>query len=147
MAGHYSLGLDFGTNSVRALLVDVRDGRELASYVWSYSFGKAGIILDDAQPDLARQHPADYVGGINAAVKQVLEFAAAADEGFSPSKIIGVGVDTTGSTPIPVDANGDPLALSPQFATNPDAMAWLWKDHTAHEEAQDITALAARERP
>ena len=146
MAAHYSLGLDFGTNSVRALIVDVRDGRELASYVWAYSFGKAGIILDNAQPNLARQHPADYIGGITAAVKQAREFAAADGE-FSPSRIVGIGVDTTGSTPIPVDANGDPLSLSPPFATRPDAMAWLWKDHTSYEEAEEITALAARERP
>jgi L-ribulokinase len=146
MAGYYSIGLDFGTNSVRALIVDNADGRELASYSWNYAFGKAGILLDPAIPDLARQHPADYVAGINAAVKQVLEFAST-DEGFSARKVIGIGVDTTGSTPIPVDANGSPLSLSPAFATNPDAMAWLWKDHTAHAEAEEITALAARERP
>ena len=146
MAAHFSIGLDFGTNSVRALVVDVRDGRELASYVWPYSYGRAGIILDPAVPDLARQHPADYIAGIEAAVKQALEHAST-DESFSARNVIGIGVDTTGSTPLPVDANGLALAMSPQFASNPDAMAWLWKDHTAHAEAAEITARAAKERP
>ena len=146
MASHYSLGLDFGTNSVRALVVDVRDGRQLSSFTWQYAYGHAGVILDAAVPDLARQHPADYLAGIEAAVKQALEFAAE-DADFSTKRVIGIGVDTTGSTPLPVDVNGVALALSPEFASNANAMAWLWKDHTAHAEAAEITALAAKKRP
>lgn len=146
MAGYFSIGLDFGTNSVRALVVDVSDGRELGSHTWDYASGKAGIVLDPAQPDLARQHPADYLAGIKASIQHALD-AAAADARFSRDRVIGIGVDTTGSTPMPVDATGTPLALLQEFATNPDAMAWLWKDHTSHAEAEEITALASKHRP
>jgi L-ribulokinase len=148
MSSKYTLGLDFGTNSVRALIVDVRDGRELASYVCDYSHGDSGVILRPDQPDLARQHPADYIRGIEVAVTQATEFAAAdASHDFSPRNIIGIGIDTTGSTPLPVDGNGNALAFVPEFENNPDAMAWLWKDHTAHAEAEEITAAARQHRP
>ena len=146
MPGHYAIGLDFGTNSVRALVVDVRDGRELSSHTWPYAYGHAGVIVDPNVPDLARQHPADYLAGIEASVKQALEFAAEDGE-FSTKGVIGIGIDTTGSTPLPLDVNGMALALTPQFASNADAMAWLWKDHTSHAEAAEITALAAKKRP
>ncbi len=146
MASHYTIGLDFGTNSVRALLVDTADGRELGSSVWNYAHGQTGIILDTDQPDLARQHPVDYLRGIEQTVSKVLE-AGAKDRAFSPSRVIGIGVDTTGSTPLPVDAQGMALALKGEYAENPNAMAWLWKDHTAHAEAARITAAAAQSRP
>jgi L-ribulokinase len=148
MSGKYTLGLDFGTNSVRALIVDVRDGRELASYVSDYSHGDVGVILRSDHPDLARQHPADYLRGIETAVTQAMEFAAASSShDFSWRHIIGIGVDTTGSTPLPVDRNGNALALQAEFENDPDAMAWLWKDHTAHAEAEEITAAAQLQRP
>jgi L-ribulokinase len=146
MSGSYTIGLDFGTNSVRAIVVDVRDGRELASAVHNYARGQHGIILDANDPDLARQHPADYLAGIHSAIEQALE-QASTDGEFSPRHVIGIGVDTTGSTPIPVDAQGRALALLPQFESNPAAMAWLWKDHTAHAEAARITELASGIRP
>jgi len=148
MKSKYTLGLDFGTNSVRALIVDVSNGHELASYVSDYVHGDAGVVLRADQPDLARQHPADYLRGIEQVVKQALEFAASdSSHEFSPRNVIGIGVDTTGSTPLPVDKNGKALALQPEFENEPDAMAWLWKDHTAHGEAEEITAAAQRERP
>ena len=148
MSGKYTLGLDFGTNSVRALIVDVRDGRELASYSCNYSRGDMGVVLQSDQPDLARQHPADYLRGIEMAVTRALEFSATQNsEDFSPRHIIGIGVDTTGSTPMPVDAKGNALALHPEFENNPDAMAWLWKDHTSHAEAEEITTAAQKQRP
>jgi L-ribulokinase len=148
MTGKYTIGLDFGTNSVRALIVDVQDGRELASYVSHYMHGDAGVVLKADQPDLARQHPAAYLRGIESAVKQALEFAAAdPSHGFSPKQVIGIGIDTTGSTPLPVDAAGIALALKPEFEDNPDAMAWLWKDHTSYAEADEITAAAQKKHP
>jgi L-ribulokinase len=148
MSGKYTLGLDFGTNSVRALIVDIRDGRELASYVCNYTHGDVGVILRPDQPDLARQHPAEYIRGIEVAVTQAMEFAAAdSSHDFSPRHVIGIGVDTTGSTPLPVDGNGNALALLPEFENDPDAMAWLWKDHTAHAEAEEITVAARKHRP
>lgn len=142
----FAIGLDFGTNSVRALVVDVHDGRSLGSSIWEYQHGTAGIVLDPALPDLARQHPADYLLGIETSVRNALA-EAAKDSAFKPGNVIGIGVDTTGSTPLPVDASGTALALTPKFATNPDAMAWLWKDHTAHAEAEQLTAAATAQHP
>lgn len=142
----FAIGVDYGTNSVRALIVDVHSGEELASHVWNYPHGEDGILLSAAEPDLARQHPQDYLDGLQAAVQGALR-SAADMPGFSPNSIIGIGVDTTGSTPLPIDEQGRPLAFTPEFAGSLAAMAWLWKDHTAHAEAAAITQTAARSRP
>src|SRR5262245_51357258 len=146
MSAQYSLGLDFGTNSVRALIVDVHNGREVGEGLWPYAHGRQGVILS-RDPNLARQHPADYVRGAEAAIRQALGRAKRNVRGFRPELVVGLGVDTTGSTPLPVDANGKPLAFDKRFAKNPDAMAWLWKDHTGVAEAAEITALAREIRP
>jgi len=143
----YSLGLDFGTNSVRALLVELRSGREAATAVHPYGSGREGILLDRADPNQARQNPADYLTGTVACVKAVLSRARRSVGGFDPVRIVGIGVDTTGSTPLPVDRKGVPLAFAAAFKRNPNAQAWLWKDHTGHAEAAQITELAAREHP
>ncbi len=142
----YSIGLDYGTSSVRGLLVDVQNGAEIASSVFPYPQGKAGILLDDRNPDLARQHPQDYLDGAAAVITGVLS-QGKSHAGFDPSQVIGIGVDTTGSTPIPVNAEGVPLALTPEFSSNLAAFAWLWKDHTGFAEAVEITALASQIRP
>ena len=142
----YSIGLDYGTISVRGLLVDVSSGEELASSVFPYPHGKAGILLDERDPDVARQHPQDYLDGAQSVIKGVLD-QASSRPGFAPDQVIGLGVDTTGSTPIPVDADGTPLALKPEFEGNLAALVYLWKDHTGHAEAAEITALAAKMRP
>jgi L-ribulokinase len=146
MTGKYTIGLDFGTNSVRALVVDVRTGAEVGTSVFDYPSGQRGILLDPADPHLARQNPHDYVVGLTGAVRGALEQAAARD-GFDPADVVGIGVDTTGSTPIPVDAVGQPLALDPRFRDDLAAQVWLWKDHTAHAEAREITERAAELRP
>jgi L-ribulokinase len=143
----FTLGLDYGTNSVRAVLVDVADGRELGTSVYDYETGEAGIILDPSDHNLARQNPADYVKGIEVTVTEVIKQAKNAEKDFDPANIIGIGVDTTGSTPLPVDKDGTPLALLDDFRDNPNAHAWLWKDHTGHAEAAEITALAEKEHP
>ena len=98
-------------------------------------------------PNLARQHPVDYVRGAEITVKLALANARETVRGFKPEQVIGIGVDTTGSTPLPVDAQGQPLAFQEKFASNPAAMAWLWKDHTGVDEAAEITALARKMRP
>ncbi len=139
----YALGVDYGTNSVRALLVDVSDGSEVATYVYNYPSGDAGILLDKKDPNLARQNPADYIEGFYHSIHRVMA-AAKKMRGFSPEQVIGIGVDTTGSTPIPVDREGTPLALKPEFKNDLAAHAWLWKDHTSHAEAAEITDKAAR---
>jgi L-ribulokinase len=146
MANQYTIGLDYGTNSVRALIVNVANGAEVASAVWNYAHGTQGVILS-RDPNLARQHPLDYVNGAEITIKQALATAKKSVKGFSAEQVIGIGVDTTGSTPLPVDASGQPLAFSKKFANNPAAMAWLWKDHTGVAEAAEITALAAKIRP
>jgi L-ribulokinase len=145
-ATQYAIGLDYGTNSVRTLIVNVANGREVASAVWNYTHGTQGVILA-RDPNLARQHPADYVTGAETTIKKALAAAKRAVRGFSPDQIIGIGVDTTGSTPLPVDRHGHPLAFDRRFAKHPAAMAWLWKDHTGVAEAGEITALARKIRP
>ncbi len=143
----YAIGLDYGTNSVRCLIVDVTNGDEVGSNVYEYETGEAGIILDPADHNLARQNPADYVKGIEVTVAAAIAEAKSNAEGFEASKIIGIGIDTTGSTPIPVDKNGTPLGMLDKFKDNPNAHAWLWKDHTGHAEATEITELAEKEHP
>ncbi len=145
-ANKYAIGLDYGTNSVRTLIVNVANGREVASAVWNYEHGTQGVILA-RDPNLARQNPADYVAGAEVTIKKALVQAKRAVRGFAPDQIIGIGVDTTGSTPLPADRNGRPLAFDRRFAKNPAAMAWLWKDHTGVAEAGEITALARKIRP
>ena len=146
MSLKYTIGLDYGTNSVRALIVNVANGAEVAAAVWTYAHGTQGVILS-RDPNLARQHPLDYVNGAEITIKQALATAKKSVKGFNPEQVIGIGVDTTGSTPLPVDANGQPLAFSKKFAGNPAALAWLWKDHTGVAEAAEITALAKKIRP
>src|SRR3954468_1205905 len=98
----FTLGLDFGTNSVRALIVRCRDGAEFGSAVVNYPSGCEGVLLDHRDHNLARQHPGDYLFGLEKSVKAAVK-EAAKKRGFSPDKIVGIGVATTGSSPIPVD--------------------------------------------
>lgn len=143
----YALGLDFGTNSVRALIVNVQTGEELGTAVVNYEHGEQGVILSDKDPHLARQHPSDYVKSLESVVKLAVEDALSKNPNFDKNNIIGIGVDTTGSTPIPVDREGNPLAFHKEFANDLNAMAWLWKDHTSYAEAEEITQLARQQRP
>lgn len=143
----YAIGLDYGTNSCRSLLLDLDTGEELGSVVFPYPSGKLGILTDPSDPHVARQHPQDYLDGMVAIITGALAQAKEKRPDFNPSEVIGIGIDTTGSTPIPVNADGTPLALTPEFADNLNAHVWLWKDHTAYEEAAAITALAAEKRP
>ena len=141
----FAVGIDYGTNSVRVLVVDAADGVEVATCVVDYPSGTDGILLDPKDPNLARQNPADYVEGLYQSVRGALA-AAGRKRGFRPEDVVGIGVDTTGSTPIPVDRRGTPLAMQPKFSKDLAAHAWLWKDHTAHAEAAEITAKAERVR-
>jgi L-ribulokinase len=142
----FTLGIDYGTNSVRALVVRCSDGAELGSCVVNYPSGQQGVLLDPKDHHLARQHPGDYLFGLKKSVRGALAIAKKT-RGFAPNKVIGLGVDTTGSSPIPVDAHNRPLALNPKWKQHLDAQCWLWKDHTSHREAAQITALAAKHRP
>jgi len=142
----YTIGLDYGTNSARAAVVNVANGREVGAAVWNYEHGQDGIVLT-REANLARQHPADYVRAAEMTIRKALAAATKHAKTFRAENVIGIGVDTTGSTPLPVDKNGKPLAFQSRFAKNPAAMAWLWKDHTSVAEAEEITALAGKMRP
>ena len=142
----FTLGIDYGTNSVRALVVRCADGAELGTCVIDYPSGRQGILLDPKDHHLARQHPGDYHVGLEKSVQGALA-AAKRQRGFEPAKIVGIGVDTTGSSPIPVDKNNRPLALDKKWRKHLAAQCWLWKDHTGWQEAARITELAARHRP
>jgi L-ribulokinase len=146
VAPAFTIGVDFGTSSVRAVVVDCADGRTLGTDVFDYPSGERGVLLDPRDPHLARQHPGDYVAGLEASVRGALT-AAEQERGFSRDRVIGIGVDTTGSTPIPVDAAGRPLALDARWRDHLAAQAWLWKDHTGAEEAAAITETARRHAP
>lgn len=143
----YAIGLDFGTNSCRSLIVDLEDGRELANCVFLYPSGEEGILIDPKDPNVARQNPRDYLDCIEIIVKESIDQAKNRHSNFDPQAIIGIGVDTTGSSPMPVDGEGTPLGLLPEFKENLNAMVWLWKDHSSHAEAVQITELAQKIRP
>ena len=128
------IGLDFGSDSVRALLVS-EDGEQLAANVQPYRRWSEGKFCSPSENQY-RQHPLDYLEGMEAAIRSVLT------PQWAPL-VRGIGLDTTGSTPCAVDKDGTPLALLTEFADNPNAMFILWKDHTAFEAAGRINACAA----
>jgi L-ribulokinase len=142
----FTIGLDYGTNSVRALIVRCSDGEELATATCDYPTGSQGVLLDPGDHNLARQHPGDHLLGLEKSVRAALA-AAKKHRDFDPRRVAAIGVDTTGSSPLPVDSANTPLALHPRHRRHPAAQCWLWKDHTAHREAALITTLAAKHRP
>ncbi len=143
----YTIGLDYGTNSARAVVVDCANGREIGTAVVDYPSGHQGILLNPADHHLARQNPADYVFALEQATLKALADAKSNDSAFVPEQVIGLGMDGTGSSPLPVDERNVPLAYRPEFSANPNAQCWLWKDHTSIPEAAAITETAARLRP
>ncbi|MDH7603849.1 MAG: ribulokinase [Melioribacter sp.] len=143
----YVIGLDFGTNSCRSLVVRVSDGKEIASHVFPYPSGKDGVIIDSDNPNLARQNPADYLLGIESTIKEALKKSKEIEPDFNNNDVIGIGIDTTGSSPMPIDENGLPMCFKEKYNDNPNAMVWLWKDHTSFQEAEQITELASKIRP
>lgn len=135
----YALGLDYGSDSVRALLVDAVNGTEVASHVVEFPRWKQALYSDSARKQF-RQHPLDYLDSLEQVLAGLWQRAP---QGAS-AQVIGLSIDTTGSTPIAVDSEGTALALRPEFQDNPNAMFVLWKDHTAIAEAQEITAAAGQ---
>ena len=129
----YVIGLDYGSDSARAVVVDVADGRTLATAVKYYPRWKKGMYCVPSANQW-RQHPLDYIEVLEGSVKEAL----AACPAGTAENVIGIAFDTTGSTPVFTDENGTPLALKPEFAENPNAMFVLWKDHTAVKEAAEI---------
>lgn len=133
----YLLGLDFGTDSVRAVVVNAASGKEEANQVARYRRWQQGLYCDPAR-NRFRQHPSDYSEGLEEAVRGALaQLPKGAGE-----RVLGIGIDTTGSTPCAVDRAGTPLALLPEFRENPNAMFILWKDHSAVQEAEEINRVS-----
>ncbi len=137
MKNAYVIGLDYGTDSVRALVVNANNGEVAGTAVYEYPRWKKGLYCDPMASQF-RQHPLDYLEGLEQTIKSAL--AQASDE--VRQNVVGISVDTTGSTPVAVDVAGTPLALLPEFAENPSGMFILWKDHTANAEAEEINQLA-----
>lgn len=133
---NYVIGLDYGTDSVRAVIVDAADGNCLASSVHWYTRWKEEKYCD-ASKNQFRQHPLDHLEGLQATVKGVVSAS-----GIDPVQVKGICVDTTGSSPMAVDEQGVALALTAGFEENPNAMVVLWKDHTAIKEAEEINRIA-----
>ncbi len=137
MENQYVIGVDFGTDSVRALVVDTHTGQAVGTHVHDYARWKQGLFCNPAQSQF-RQHPLDYLEGLEATICGALANAPAPVR----QQVVGISIDTTGSTPCAVDETGLPLALRPDFADNPNGMFILWKDHTANAEAEEINTLA-----
>lgn len=135
----YVIGVDYGTDSVRSIIVNTQTGEEIASSVHYYTRWKKGLYCNAAESQF-RQHPLDYVEGLTETITNCLKQVGL----LVAENIVAIGVDTTGSTPIAVDATGTPLALKEAFAENPNAMFVLWKDHTSVKEAAEINQHAQK---
>ena len=133
------IGMDFGTDSVRGLLVDSLTGRILSTAVSYFKRWKQGLYCDP-QKDQYRQHPLDYTESIDDVLRELLNELSPA----TIKQIKAIGTNTTGSTPVAVDERGQPLSLREGFLENPNAMFILWKDHTAIKEADEINAMAKK---
>ena len=139
MSIKYTIGLDYGTDSVRSVIVNVETGEVASTSVFNYPRWKKGLY-SDALNNRFRQHPKDYLEGLEFTITDALKQAPAE----VAENVIAISVDTTGSTPVAVDERGTPLSMTPGFEENPNAMFVLWKDHTAIREADEINELARK---
>ena len=135
----YVIGVDFGSDSVRSVILNAANGNEVAASVFYYPRWKKGLYCNPDENQF-RHHPLDYIEGLEATIKDCLQKAGAG----VAENVKAISVDTTGSTPVAVDKAGAPLALTPGFEENPHAMFVLWKDHTATKEAAEINEHAAK---
>jgi L-ribulokinase len=133
----YVIGLDFGTDSIRVLVVNINTGKEESTHVSYYKRWRQGRY-QDASKNIFRHHPLDYMESLQEVVRASLEKMPAG----TGNNVIAIGIDTTGSTPAPVDIDGTILSLKKEFKDNPNAMFVLWKDHSAVDEAELINKTA-----
>lgn len=139
------LGIDFGSSSVRVLSLNPENGTVISSVEQAYSEGSMGVLTSNDNIHIARQSAADYLASLKSALK--MAGAANAEQGIDMSAVAGIGVDATGSTPIPVAEGMLPLSAMPAFKGNLNAYSWMWKDHSSHKEAEQITDLIKKHRP
>jgi len=135
----YVIGVDFGTDSVRSVLINAVNGEEINTSVFYYPRWKQGLYCIPAVNQF-RQHPLDYIEGLEFTIKECLQRSGT----DIAANVKAIGIDTTGSSPVAVDKTGTPLALLPEFAENPNAMFVLWKDHTSVKEAAEINEHATK---
>ncbi|HKZ36605.1 MAG TPA: FGGY family carbohydrate kinase, partial [Chryseolinea sp.] len=135
----FVIGVDYGTDSVRSILVDAVSGAEVAFSVFNYPRWRDGLYCDPSKNQF-RQHPQDYIDGLEVTIKDCLKQAGTQ----ARNNVKAISIDTTGSTPIAVDKSGTPLAFVPGFENNPNAMFVLWKDHTSTNEAAEINKHAEK---
>ncbi len=140
----YSIGIDFGTNSVRAAIFNVSNGTEICDSVFAYPSGIEGILQDPNESLSARQNPNDYLLGLEFVLQDVLQIAHKKSPSFDANNIIGIGVSATGSTPLPITKDAKHLSSLPAFSENLASYAWLWKDHSSLKEADLLTKLATQ---
>jgi len=139
------LGIDFGSTAVRVLTLELESGKVLHSVEHAYEKGVNGVFTSDSDGLLARQSATDYINSMKKALKKAeIENKKA---GIAMSSVTGIGVDATGSTPLPVTKNMKPLSSLNQFKDNLNAYSWMWKDHTSHKEADKITETITKIRP
>ncbi|HEY4197918.1 MAG TPA: ribulokinase, partial [Mucilaginibacter sp.] len=136
----FVIGVDYGSDSVRSVLINASNGEEIASSVFNYPRWRDGLYCNAAENQF-RQHPLDYIEGLETTIKDCLRKAGG---NTIAGNVKGISVDTTGSTPVAVNKNGTPLALLPEFESNPNAMFVLWKDHTGVNEAAAINEHATK---
>lgn len=134
--GKYVIGLDYGTLSARALLAEVDTGHAVATAEFVYSHG---VINADLPEGWALQHPQDYLDALSSLIPRIMT-------GISADDVIGLGLDCTACTAFPADENGEPLCFDPQWQTEPNAYAKLWKHHAAQRRADQITTIAAERK-
>jgi L-ribulokinase len=141
MREYFTLGYDYGTNSVRAVVVNTSSGRVVGQGIYDYQQGQQGILADKNDSLLARQNPIDHIDGFRLAGRAAV-LDAEKKPNFDTRDVCGIGISTTGSSPLPINSDGIPLALTDEFRNNLSAYIWLWKDHTSYDEASRITTLS-----
>jgi L-ribulokinase len=143
MTKKYAIGVDYGTQSGRAVLVDLSDGTEVAEHVTPYPHHVIDEVLPESgiklEYDWALQHPGDYIEVLKRSVPAVMK-----ESGIKPEDVIGLGIDFTACTMLPIDAEGTPLCLKPEWKDNPHSWVKLWKHHAAQDEANLINEIAAK---
>lgn len=142
---NYSIGIDYGSAACRVIVLNTENGEVRGEGSCEYPSGTGGVMIDSTNQHLARQYPGDFIYSMETAMKSAV--GEAKEKGVDCNNIVGIGIDATASTPMPVNQHLTPLAFDERFKGNLNAQAWMWKDHTSYKEASGITQLAAQKYP